>query len=324
MAHLPQNPTSGSATLVSDARNRDARNPTFPRPWTAPPELQPAPGTDFAREYDVSGRVPDFAGSLAEWAARAGFARATHPGLLDLRYGETEAETLDLFLPERKVEGGQPLLVFIHGGFWRRLDKSDFSWIAPPYLERGIAVALVNYGLAPATPLEEIVAQTRRSIAWLYLEADRYGFDPTRIVVSGHSAGGHLTCMAFATEWPTFDDELPFALLAGGIVLSPVVDLAPLAAVPLLHGDLDFNADRIARQSPIRLWPDTEAPLIGAVGGDESAEFRRQLALLEHGWPRVWRGAVPMPGHDHLTLCDEFARPGSPLFEASIALIEGL
>ena len=310
MTHSRPNLNSGSVTLASD-------------PTSLPDRLQPPPGTDFAREYDVSIRVPDFAASLAAWGVRGKEARAAHPAELDLRYGPAAAETLDLFLPAHG-EGPHPLLVFIHGGFWKRLHKDDFSWIAPPFIERGIAVAVVNYGLAPATTLDEITAQTRRSIAWLYRKAAHYGIDARRIVVSGHSAGGHLTCMAMATDWPALAPDLPQHLVAAGIALSPVVDLAPLASVPVLDTDLDFNPERVATQSPILLQPATDAPLLGAVGGKESAEFRRQLALLANGWAAVWKGAVAMPADDHLTLCDAFARPDSALFEATIELFDVL
>ena len=292
----------------------------IPDTFQLPTQLQPAPGAHFASEYDVSGRVPDFAGSLANWRIRSTAARVVHPGLLDLRYGDADAETLDLFLPPEVEDGRVPLLIFIHGGFWRRLHKDDFSWIATPYVANGVAVAVVNYGLAPATCLEEITAQTRRAIAWLFRHAAGYHIDPSRIVVSGHSAGGHLTCMALATDSPAFADDLPANLIAAGIALSPVVDLAPLADVPLLNADLDFNSERIRTLSPIRLTPATKAPLTGAVGGKESAEFRRQLALLAHGWSSVWKGAIAMPGHDHLTLCDAFADHDSPLFKASLEL----
>lgn len=292
--------------------------------YIMPPHLLPPEGTDFAREYDVSCRVPDFAGSLADWGRRGAAARILHPGLCDLRYGPSAAETLDLFLPPSTSSKPSALLVFIHGGFWRRLHKDDFSWIATPYLARDIAVAVVNYGLAPSTPLEEITAQTRRSLAWLYRHAREYGIDASRIVVSGHSAGGQLTCMALATDWPAIGADLPPDLLAAGIALSPVVDLEPLASVPVLHADLDFNPARIRDQSPVRLRPASDAPLIGAAGGRESAEFRRQLALLANGWQAVWKGEVAMPAADHLTLCDAFADEGSALFSAALELIRSV
>lgn len=286
------------------------------------PALAAPAGTDFAHQYDVRAWVPDFAGSLAEWTARAGFARATHPGLLDLRYGPAEAETLDLFLPAG--DGPHPLLVFLHGGFWRRLHKDDFSWVAPPYVDRGVAVAVVNYGLAPGTTLEDIVSQVRRSVAWLYRGADRYRIDRRRIVVGGHSAGGHLAAMALATNWPAAANDLPAELLAGGIALSPLADLAPLAAVPVLHADLDFTPSRVAGLSPCRLSPATSAPVLGAVGGRESPEFHRQLGMLAWAWAPVWRGTASMPDHDHLSLCDAFATPSSLLFRRSLALLQGL
>lgn len=285
-------------------------------------DLAPPPGTDFAHEYDVRAWVPDFIGSLAGWGERAGRVRAVLAGVLDLRYGSAEAETLDLFLPP-PGSGPHPLLVFLHGGFWRRLHKDDFSWVAPSYVERGVAVAVVNYGLAPETTLEEMVAQVRRSLVWLHREAERYGVDRQRIVVSGHSAGGHLAAMALATDWSALASDLPTHLLAGGIVLSPLADLAPLVEVPVLDADLDFTPARVARLSPARLRPPTAVPLLGAVGGRESPEFQRQLAVLADAWCEAWRETVPLSEDDHLSLCDAFASPVSPLFQRSLALLKG-
>jgi arylformamidase len=205
----------------------------------------PAPGLDLAREYDVSAFVPAFASTLAAWGERARTVRNDLPGHYNLAYGPGAAEQLDLFCADTGPHAA-PLLVFLHGGFWRRLHKDDFTWAAPAYVQRGVSVAIVNYGLAPATTLDTIVDQTRRAIAWLYRQADAFGIDRRRIVVAGHSAGGHLTCMALATDWPALDRTLPARLVAGGIALSPLADLAPLAHVPFLHSDLDFTPERIA------------------------------------------------------------------------------
>jgi len=283
-----------------------------------------APAVDLAREYDVSAFVPAFASTLSSWTERSRALRDGPnrlPGHYNLPYGPGEAEQLDLFCAAPATHNA-PLLVFLHGGFWRRLHKDDFAWVAPAYVQRGVSVAVVNYGLAPATTLETIVDQTRRAIAWLYSQADTYGIDRRRMVVSGHSAGGHLTCMAIATDWPALDAALPARLLAGGIALSPLADLAPLAQVPVLHNDLHFTPERIATLSPIHQMPVANTPLIGAVGGRESSEFKRQLALLADAWSDGWRGAVDMPADDHLSLCEAFAQPQSPLFEASLELID--
>src|SRR5690606_3967939 len=116
----------------------------------------------------------------------------------NLRYGNSAAETLDFF----PVDGGNaPLFVFVHGGYWRACDKSEFSWVAPALVGAGAAVAIINYGLAPATPLEEIVQQVRRAHVWLFQNANRLGIDARRIVTGGHSAGGQLTAMMLATPW---------------------------------------------------------------------------------------------------------------------------
>jgi len=278
------------------------------------------PGIDFAREYDVAAGLPAFATILSTWSRQARIVRSQLIGQLDLAYGPTAAERLDFF-PAAITAGLPPLLVFLHGGFWRRLDKDDFSWVAPSYTAAGIAVAVINYGLAPATRLEEMVAQTRRSIAWLHRQAERLGFDRRRIVVAGHSAGGHLAAMALCTDWLGLGDDLPKQPLAGGIILSPLADLAPLALVPALQADLHFTPERIATLSPARLKPNGEAPLIGAVGGRESSEFKRQLALLADAWPDSWKATVDMPGDDHLSLCEAFANPATTLFQASLSLL---
>ena len=141
------------------------------------------------RDYNPRVGVPDIADLFARWQQRASDARTQLPYRPDLRYGPAPAEALDFF-PARESNG--PLLIFVHGGYWRALDKQDFSWIAPAYVAAGFSVAIPNYGLAPATPLSEIVAQVRRACAWLYTHARELRIDATRIVCSGHSAGGHL------------------------------------------------------------------------------------------------------------------------------------
>lgn len=279
------------------------------------------PGTDFAHEYDVRGSIPAFDAIIADWGVRGRAALATANCKRNLHYGPAVVETLDYFPVTGGTSGTPPLMIFLHGGFWRRLGKEDFGWLAPPFVSRGIAVAIVDYGLAPSTALEEIVAQSRRSVAWLHGHADPLGFDRDRIVVAGHSAGGHLTAMMLATDWAEVDPALPARPLAGGIALSPLADLEPLAQVPVLQADLDFNPWRIATLSPARLAQPTGMPLLGSVGGLESREFKRQLAVLAAAWPGCWIGGVDMPECDHLSLCESFAVPETPLFEAAIRFV---
>jgi arylformamidase len=277
--------------------------------------------TDFyEREYNARAAIPEHPRIFARWAEQAAATRRLRACLIDLPYGDSSGEKLDLF-PARGESA--PLFVFIHGGYWRSLDKSDFSWIAPPFVAEGVAVALLNYGLAPRTPMEDIVRQVLHALAWLYRRADRYDIDPTRIFVGGHSAGGHLTAMAMAALWPVFAPDLPTDLVKGGLAVSGLYDLTPLVHAPFINTDLQLDERRALRLSPAFLPPATGAPLYTAVGAGESAEFRRQNDLIAQRWKRNFARDVPMPGCNHLTVCDELGQAGSPLFEAALELLRG-
>jgi arylformamidase len=237
--------------------------------------------------------------------------------VIDLNYGGGAGERLDLF-PARR--DGAPLLVFIHGGYWRSLDKSDFAWIAPAFGNHGVSVALLNYGLAPATALEEIDRQTLRPLAWLYRNGDRLGFDPGRICVAGHSAGAHLTAMTMAALWPAFGADLPADLVKGGLAVSGIYDLEPLRHAPFIQTDLKLTAKRARLLSPVHLPPATGRPLYTAVGALESGEFRRQTALIGRAWPGSLAREIPMPRLHHLNVIDELANVASPLFDAALEM----
>lgn len=277
--------------------------------------------TEFCeREYNARLSIPDHPQIFARWAQQAAASRRLRACLLDLAYGDTAMEKFDLF-PSRN--DGAPLLVFIHGGYWRSLDKSDFSWIAPPYVAQGISVALINYALAPAAPLEDIVRQNLHALAWLYRNADRYGFDPTRIYVCGHSAGAHLSAMMMAALWPQWAPDLPANLVKGGLVVSGIFDLEPLVHAPFVNVDLKLNAQRAARLSPALMPAATRAPLYTAVGELESSEFFRQTNLIATRWPGNFVRRVPVPRTNHLTVVDELANTSNPIFDAAVEMIRG-
>jgi arylformamidase len=274
----------------------------------------------FEREYNARAAIPEHPQIFARWAEQAAITRRLRACLIDLPFGETATERLDYF-PTRQEAA--PLLVFIHGGYWRSLDKSDFSWLAPPFVQHGVALALLNYGLAPATSMEEIVRQQIRALAWLYRNGDRLGFDPERIVVAGHSAGAHLTAMMMAALWPVTASDLPAKLVKAGLAISGIYDLAPLLQAPFVNVDLQLDTRRARSLSPIHMPPATDAPLITAVGALESSEFKRQNALIGRAWKNVVMRDLPMTGTHHLTVVDELANPGSPLFDAALDLVRG-
>src|SRR5437868_2852542 len=151
------------------------------------------------REYNNRAKVADHAHWLARYPRQSALARAELPARLDVAYGSHPGEHLDLYLPRHP--GRAPVHVFIHGGYWHLMDKSDFSFVARGLNPGGVAVAVINYALIPTVDMDELVRQCRASIAWLHGHADSFGGDPDRISVSGHSAGGHLVAMLMATDW---------------------------------------------------------------------------------------------------------------------------
>src|SRR5512134_1051694 len=268
----------------------------------------------LSREYNNRELFPDYARHFARWQESSARARGTMTCYLDRAYGPAPAETLDIF-PARKGDGS--VLVFIHGGYWRSLDKKDFSFLAPAWVDAGVSLVVVNYGLAPAVTVERIVQQMLAASAWVYRHAEEYGMDEERLFVSGHSAGGHLAAMMLAALWPVYERSLPKDLYKGALAVSGVYDLRPLVQVDWLQGDLRLDEASALKLSPAFLPPATRAPLTVAVGGLESSEFKRQNALLAQRWKPVLARDVPMPGRDHFTIVDGLAEPANPLFAAT-------
>jgi arylformamidase len=270
------------------------------------------------REYNIRARVPEYPAIFSRWAEQGAATRRLHACLLDLAYGDEPAERLDIF-PARQEPS--PLLVFFHGGYWRSLDKSDFSWVAPSLVQQGVTVALVNYGLAPQTPLEDMVRQALAAIAWLYRKAERYGIDRDRISLCGHSAGAHLAALSMAALWSVYADDLPADLVKGVLALSGVYDLEPLLYAPFLNVDLKLDHERARHLSPLTYPARPGVRLITAVGGAESTEFARQTALIGQRWRSNRVRDVPMPGCNHYEVIDALPDPASPLFEAALELV---
>jgi arylformamidase len=268
----------------------------------------------LSREYNNRQLFPDHAQHFARWAEGSARARGTMTCFLDRAYGASPAEMLDIF-PARKGDGSA--LVFIHGGYWRSLDKRDFSYLAPAWVDAGVSLVVVNYALCPAVTIERIVQQLLAASAWLYRHAGDYGMDEDRLFVSGHSAGGHLAAMMLAALWPVYDRALPRDLYKGALAVSGIYDLRPLVQVDWLQGDLRLDDAAALKLSPAYLPPATRAPLTLAVGGLESSEFKRQNALLAQRWKSILARDVPMPGKDHFTVVDGLADRASPLFAAT-------
>jgi arylformamidase len=273
----------------------------------------------FSREYNNRELVPEHPQFLARWTELSARARSTMTCYLDRTYGEQPGETIDIF-PARKGDG--TCLMFIHGGYWRALDKKDFSFLAPAWVDAGVSLAVVNYDLCPLVAMEEIVRQMLRASSWLWRNAEHYGMDPDRLYVAGHSAGGHLTAMLMCAQWPAFDRTLPRDLWKGGLAISGLYDLRPLIDVDWLNADLRLDHESALKLSPAFMPPATRAPVMTSVGGDESSEFRRQNALLGTRWRSVFAGDIGMPGTNHFSVIDGLAEQKSALFAGARRLMK--
>jgi len=273
-------------------------------------------------QLNLRARVPEHGAHFARWAESSRAVRDTRPGQLDLAYGDSPGERLDLFAVPglRPGDAGTPLLAFIHGGYWQALDKSDFSYLAPAYLDAGIAFASLNYDLAPGAPIGRMVSQIRSALAWLYANARTYGIDPERIFVSGHSAGGHLAAMTMTAGWCR-DRGLPEGLVRGGCALSGIYELTPIRLS--YHQEVvGLDADTVATCSPLRLAPAGRGELICAVGGLETDEFLAQQAELATAWRSAGQrvSVLELPGRNHFTAVDALAEPDHSLFAAVLDL----
>jgi arylformamidase len=212
-----------------------------------------------------------------------------------------------------------PVLVFIHGGYWRSLDKSDHSFIAPPFTQAGFCVVVVNYALCPGTPeapvtIPHIVRQMEKALGWVWHHVAAHGGDPKRITVAGHSAGGQLAALLLTSVWPLIGDGLPDGLVRNALSISGVHDLEPIMHTPMYQTVLNLTEQQVLQYSPARLLEPALGTLYCAVGADESPEFLRQNQLMQNAWgshfvPR----SVALPGLHHFSIVDALAQPGHDL-----------
>jgi len=269
-------------------------------------------------QYNNRARIPDHAQIFERWAAASALAREKSLCHIDVGYGPDPSETLDVFTSPR---ANAPVLVFIHGGWWRSLDKRDHSFIAPAFAQAGAMVVFPNYALCPAVTIETITLQLVRALVWVHRHAARYGGDPGRIVVAGHSAGGHLAAMLLSCHWNDVAPELPAQLVRSALSISGVFDLEPLRRTPYLQVDLRLTPAAAARLSPARFAPPT-GKLYATVGADESEEFLRQNQLIRSAWGI---DAVPVceaiAGAHHLSVLHTLADPGARLHALALDLL---
>lgn len=254
---------------------------------------------DLEAEYNNRARVPEHPGIIQGWARDAAAYREAHPPT-ELRYGDGERHVIDLF-------GAAPDMLFIHGGYWQALDKSFFSHMARGLNAHGFGVAVMNYDLCPNVRLGEIVEQARAAASLL---ANTYN---RPIVVSGHSAGGHLAACLLATE----------ANVPAAYAISGLFDLAPLIPTSL-NAALKLDTEEAEALTPL-FWPAPEGRVLDAVFGEaESGEFHRQSHAIVEAWRSegVEARCEAIADANHFTVIAPLADPASAMCARLKAMVE--
>jgi arylformamidase len=273
----------------------------------------------FEAQYNARAAVPEHAAIFAEYQAHSRRIRLNRTCYLDVAYGEGALEALDVF-PARGPS--RAVAVFVHGGYWRSRDKSDFSFLADALCPAGYTLVVPNYALCPAVSVEHIVRQMLKAHAWVYRHVAAYGGRPERVLSCGHSAGAHLAAMMAACDWHRYEPDLPPNLLKGALAISGIYDLMPLRRTSMNEDlRLDENAARVA--SPVTYRPARSVAVTAAVGSRESNEFRRQNTLLAEHWPHCRCETLEVADADHFTILQHLARRDGMLFGALERLASG-
>jgi arylformamidase len=260
----------------------------------------------YDRMYNNRAMVPDFGQYFDRWVRESAVARSQACST-SVAYGAHSTETLDIFPANRP---GAPVLVFIHGGYWRFLDKFDHSFVAPSFQKAGCTVVVPNYALCPAVTVPDITLQMVRALAWVWRHIGEYGGDANRITVAGHSAGGHLAAMLMACQWQAFGPDLPPNVVRNALSISGLHELESVRRSPMLQSGLLLTDEDVLKASPAWLPAPARGELKCVVGGDESEEFLRQNALMQQAWgtQRVPQ-ALAMPGRQHFSMLDALCEP---------------
>ena len=262
--------------------------------------------------YNLRAQVPTYQDDFARWQMASVDVRDRLLHARNVAYAPHDRARIDVFpAGERET----PLVVFLHGGYWRTLDKDYFSFPAEAFVAAGIAYAAVSYGLCPEVTLDSLVGQVRDALVWLYRHAGDYGIDRNRIVVAGHSAGGHLTAMLMTTDWPP--RGAPPDLVKAGCAISGAYDLEPIRHTAI-NADLRLDETMARRNSPIRRLAGGRGRLILTIGEREHVEFHRQQGDFAKAWCAAGLscGELVVPAKHHFNVVDELGLVESPLHKA--------
>ena len=266
-------------------------------------ELQYNPRTTVANAGDI----------IPAWKVRAARTRERFSFDADISYGLHPREVLDFY----RAPKSKGVVIYIHGGYWRMLSKLETSWVADGFVEKGVSVALINYPLCPEVLLSDIRDSIIRAFVHVYknvLNDD----ERKNIVVSGHSAGGHLAASHLATDWTKFG--LPENPLAGVIAISGIYDVAPLINTTM-NADIGITEQSAPALNLVTSDIKSKAPICFVVGGVEPSEFHRQSELQSKAWSQLNPEILSLVGKNHFTVVDSLSEPHGELNKVAMAML---
>jgi arylformamidase len=261
-------------------------------------------------QYNPAIKLADPTAPAKHYVDRSALARQTLHCALDVPYGPTLTETLDIF---PAAVPNAPVFVFLHGGYWRAFSSKEFSCVALGLQPLGITTVVVNYALCPFVGLDEITRQVRAAVAWTHRHIGEYGGDPARIALGGHSAGAHLTAMCLQTRWGE-DYGLPSDPVAAAVLVSGIYDIAPLR-YSYLQPMIQLDDGIIRRNSPMFGVRPCTTPIWVNWGSEETPEFARQADSFLAAWQAAGNSGElsALPGADHYIGIHGFEDPASRL-----------
>ena len=278
---------------------------------------------EFESQYNLRLGRPDYEQTvIPDWMTRSEAARESLDSKLDIRYAEGDKQKLDVFTCG---DATAATLVYFHGGYWQRGDKSIYSFLAVPFVAASVNVVVVGYDLCPSVTLTQISEQSREALASVYRRADELGINKERITVMGHSAGGHITQMMMGTRWSQYADDLPDNLVFTGIPVSPLSLLEPVRLTAGLNSGIRMDEAEAEAESPmINHHPVTNAAQMVVVGGAETDEFHRQAQMYHDAFSTADRPIelYVVPGVDHFDELNVLADQTSPFFNKTMALMQ--
>lgn len=277
---------------------------------------------ELEKQYNLREGRPDYEVTvIPDWVTRSETACKTLNCTLDIRYGKGEKQKLDVFPCSDKSAA---TLIYFHGGYWQRGDKSIYSFLARPYNDAGVSVVVVGYDLCPTVTITQISEQAREAMAYTWHHAAELGINRERLSVMGHSAGGQITQMMMATDWSAYAEDFPTTLIHSGIPVSPLSLLEPVRLTQGLNKGIQMDAAEAEAQSPMLNHPPcTNAPQLVVVGGAETDEFHRQAQMYHDAFKTADRSMdiYVVPGVDHFDELNVLADQDSPFFKKTLALI---